>query len=235
MASYLKNGYVVAAAALIVLEAGVQWWSVHSIPVATVSHVLRLNLPDPKRTDATHATDALERPEGFEELDLDEVAAETLSYDVGRRVRYRSDGMAMDVHYTEYRAGNQHYVIDLYSHEPEVCMAAAGASLIADNGNRMFTIGGQSFRIRCLTFNDPPSSRRIHIYKLIWVPPGFDTKADPTYSAMKEVWIKRAFTRTPWPPARLILAGVRGAENEDSAWKFFEDTVLKRAELVAVP
>jgi len=217
----VRYGFLLAAALLIAAEMGIQTWASSAIPKANVSEVLHYAFPgsgDP----------------GFEQLDLKNTGApDALSYDRGGLGRFtRPEGLIMDVFHFEHDTGNTRYLDDIYGHQPERCMTNAGATFVKNNGIRPFECGGQTLHIRCLAFTEPPSGRSIFIYKLIWVPPGYDAEGESTWTVRKKIWIRRALTRLPWPPSRLILAGVRHAESEEAAWNFFKQRILEQVSLV---
>ena len=217
-----KKFFFSAAAILLLAEAGIQGWNSWAIPVAEVSHILRYTFPEQSEP-------------GFHPLDINGLeGSELLAYDHGEVGRFiETPGKVMDVIYLEHDAGNERYLADTLGHQPEVCMTNSGAKLLHDNGTRRFPLDDQMLRIRCLIFSEAGSEVPVYVYKLVWVPPAFETKGDPTWSAQKEIWIRRALTRLPWPPSRLILAGIRGG-TEEEAWRLFESTILEKLTLEPV-
>lgn len=138
------------------------------------------------------------------------------------------DTATVELFYFEYEAGNPLFFEDVLGHAPEVCMKASGAILKRVHPVRELSVGGQVLPVRVLEFETPLRSSPLWVYRITWLPPDSPYEAVKDRAMLRRERLRGGLLGNPRPPARVILAGVRNFETEDSAWEAFHSLVGKR-------
>jgi hypothetical protein len=135
------------------------------------------------------------------------------------------DGRSMDLFYLEWDDVEAGPFADMAGHEPEVCNAASGFTILEAGVPREFDAGEGKSLLFHYTAMISPGGKPVHVYKMPWVqgigPWHIDSSRD------RSLRLQRSFIRHRGA-ARVLQAGVFGAEDEEEAWEIFQREVLAK-------
>jgi len=164
-----------------------------------------------------------------ESLKVEEQQVAGLAYHQAKRFFLTGlDKQGMELLYLEYDEGSPHYFEDLFYHTPERCMAATGS--VEQLKFRQLKVVDTDVEVRCVTFRELQSGRLLYVYKAIWLHREFPVRMGAAMHLRK---FQAALAFKPNPPARMLMAAVFGAGNEEAAWQRFRTLGLSRLAEVA--
>lgn len=134
-------------------------------------------------------------------------------------------GTRLTVFYFEWDEIKIGPVTDIAGHQPEICNEAMGYSLLGVESPRTYqTPGHDSLQFDVTRFADS-SGRVVHVFKGAWFQGIGSWNIRLTQNRIARA--KASFLRAEGA-ARVIEAGVFGADNTDDAWRAFEANVLSK-------
>lgn len=194
-------------AAILVVEAGVQFWRQREIP-ASAAPVFSLPGVELVRT--------AEPPFGaaLEQYRADRGAMHSIALPEGRRI---------DLFYFEWDVMDVGPLSDVLAHEAEVCNVAAGFKVISTGRIFHYDAGAGGIMDFRHTELDDGSGQPIHVFKLPWVQ-GIGAMHIGSYRD-RFLRLERSFIRHRGS-ARVLQAGVYGAGDAAEAWRIVEAELL---------
>lgn len=198
---------------LLLASEGFRWWWFQNLAEPSKNTVsLKWNIP-PQAVDLQLAKTP---------------AGKLLRYDKGVRVLIEDPQtrFGTEVHYLEYRGGNNRVVRDLYGHSPEICLPNSGVILIRELSPQDVKVSEEELHVRRWLFRHPLSQQAIYVFKMIWSSDeAFMDKGIYSIDPRK-VLVTTALERRQSAPANMLLAVTMGIGNDEEAWNNFESTVL---------
>jgi len=159
-----------------------------------------------------------------EEREVEPAQVADLAYHRAKRYVIRGANRdTMELLYLEYKEGNPRYFEDLFYHVPERCMAAAGE--VTEQIFRVATVKNTDIEVRCVTFREYKSDLELYVYKAIWLHSTYPVTMGKGLHRKK---IQAGLSLKPCPPARMMMAAIRGVQSEPEAWRQFEELALSR-------
>jgi hypothetical protein len=139
------------------------------------------------------------------------------------------DGRRISVNYFEWNNTEVTGLSDAFGHAPEVCMGVLGNKVQAFLPNRSFALDGYELVFDATQFHDE-SRKPLYVFKLSWANgmEGMNLLREGPNSAAARSFKFRALAQR-WRPryARVLMLGVYGAPDDDTAWKLLQGKVLK--------
>lgn len=196
-----------ACAAILVVEAGVQFWRQREIP-ASAAPVFSLPGVELQRT--------AEPPFGaaLEQYRADCGAMHSIALPEGKRI---------DLFYFEWDVMDVGPLSDVLAHEAEVCNVAAGFKVVTTGRILRYDAGAGGMLDFRHTELDDGSGQRIHVFKLPWVQ-GIGAMHIGSYRD-RFLRLERSFIRHRGS-ARVLQAGVYGAADVEEAWGIVQAELL---------
>lgn len=142
-------------------------------------------------------------------------------------------GDPLAVLFLTYRPNNRSLWTDLFTHPPEVCMRSSGCALEETLPARALDLGDQSVPVRILKYREPSNGSSLFIFKTIWLPPGSPIQPGENMADLRALWVSMALNRIPHPPGAVLLAGIWGVEQADTAWAIFQHSVVPHVRLAS--
>jgi hypothetical protein len=198
---------LLGSAAILLAEAGVQFWRHREIPVSAAP-VFSLPGVELLRT--------AEPPFGaaLEQYRADCGAMHSIALPEGKRI---------DLFYFEWDAMDVGPLSDVLAHDAEVCNVAAGFDVVTTGRIFRYDAGAGGMLDFRHTELDDGSGQRIHVFKLPWVQ-GIGAMHIGSYRD-RFIRLERSFIRHRGS-ARVLQAGVFGAADADEAWRIVQAELL---------
>lgn len=154
-----------------------------------------------------------------------------LRFDHADYLRGEHDQGNLSVLFFSYRPNNRNLWSDLFSHPPEVCMRSSGCTHEGTMPTRFLKLGEEEIPVRILKYRDPTNGAALFVLRAIWLPPGSPIQPGNSLDDLRDVWVAMAIHRIPHPPGAVLLTGIWGVEEVESAWKIFQNRVAPHLHL----
>lgn len=138
-----------------------------------------------------------------------------------------ADGRSINLFYFEWDEMETGPFADIGGHDAEVCNVAAGYHMVRTGSLRTYVPPGQKPLVFRTTVLSEPSGKIIYVFKLPWI----QGVGEWHVNSSSDRWLrfKRSFIRHRGQ-ARVVEAGVFGAESEEEAWQIVIKEVLNPLE-----
>lgn len=223
-----KNGKRWMAVALVPLAVLVSeataWWWMNPSWASKTAEVLSYRFPQ-------------ERP-GHLARRLDPGVATVLKCDAGEvgLIGLGRTGV-VEVNYFEWDSTDRKGLMEAFAHSPEICMGAIGSKVEKFLPSRTYQLNGQELVFDVTLFRDREGGP-VYIFKAPWAEglSGINLLREGPYGANVRQF-KFVAVSERWKPrfARVMMAGVTGVAEEEDAWRYVQEAVLKDLQLVEVP
>ena len=138
-----------------------------------------------------------------------------------------SDGRKMTLFYFEWDRMELGLMVDAGGHKAEECNVVHGSFKLLQSGEkRLHKFQNGETLSFAYTLLAEPSGKQVYVYKIPWLQ-GFGTLDGQTQD--RTTRLRRSFIRH-CGAARVLEAGIFGAESEDEAWGLFQSEVLEKLE-----
>ncbi|MEM9479168.1 MAG: exosortase/archaeosortase family protein [Verrucomicrobiota bacterium] len=160
------------------------------------------------------------------ELDLStNDASQALGFNEGewKVIRDPTENRVIEFFHLLYQPNNSHLFMDLFSHDPVVCMSSSGYAFRRAHPDRLISSSNREVPFQALEFEHPSGAPHF-IFKLRWI--ATVGALGPTRASSAErLTFARRFSQTGAPAAVIVMAGVTGAATESEAWDFFQASI----------
>lgn len=138
-----------------------------------------------------------------------------------------ADGRSLNLFYFEWDQMETGPFADIGGHDAEVCNVAAGYTMIRTGALRTYRPPGEEPLVFRCTVLAEPSGKTVYVFKLPWI----QGVGEWHVNSSSDRWLrfKRSFIRHRGE-ARVVEAGVFGADDEDEAWNLVVKEILEKLE-----
>ena len=172
----------------------------------------------------------------YRETAISEKIHDTLRYDEGRNISWKeANGRPWQMYYLRWMPAESRYrAVQAASqsrvHAPEVCLSAAGMTLLKDSGTQVRQINGVALRTQTQRFLD--QGRNLHLTTCYWDPDPrmlqFEMTAHPSTLTCLRMAIQSLQTHDRMRNEKRVLKiGVWGLETDEEAEESFRQLLGK--------